>query len=74
MNPRKPQNPGKIPRISSIAIGDVPLPPYRRHKGSGQGYTTIKGKRYYFGKHDLPESRQAYLRFVAECRRPPNGR
>ena len=41
-------------------------PSYRLHKGSGQAFVQIKGRRYYLGKHDTLESRERYQRFLAE--------
>lgn len=42
------------------------IPPFRVHKGSGQGYANAWGRRFCFGKHDLPETMQRYHQFVAE--------
>lgn len=39
------------------------LPAYRRH-ANGQGYSSFRGERFYFGKHDLPDSRQRYEQFI----------
>ena len=44
----------------------VRLPSFRLHKASGQGMTTIRGKDYYFGPYDAPESRTKYNRLLAE--------
>jgi hypothetical protein len=42
------------------------LPKYRHHKGSGQAFVQIKGKRHYLGTYGSPKSKEAYSRFVAE--------
>ena len=44
----------------------VSVPKYRHHKGSGQALIQIKGRRYYLGKWNSPESKERYARFVAE--------
>ncbi len=44
----------------------VSVPKYRRHKGSGQAFVQVNGRRHYLGKWDSPKSREAYARFVAE--------
>lgn len=44
----------------------VSVPKYRHHKGSGQAFVQIKGKRHYLGKWDSPESKERYSAFVAE--------
>jgi hypothetical protein len=41
-------------------------PSYRHHKPSGQAFVQLKKRRYYLGKHDSPQSREAYARFIAE--------
>jgi len=42
------------------------VPKYRRHKGSGQAFVQIKGKRHYLGPYGSPKSKEAYSRFIAE--------
>ncbi len=41
-------------------------PSYRHHKPSGQAFVEIDGRRYYLGKFELPETKQAYLRIIRE--------
>jgi integrase len=42
------------------------VPKYRHHKGSGQAFVQVKGKRHYLGSYGSPKSKEAYSRFVAE--------
>ena len=42
------------------------IPKYRRHKGTGQSFVQVNGKRHYLGKFGTPESKQRYSRFIAE--------
>ena len=44
----------------------VRLPSYRLHKASGQGITNIRGKDFYFGPFQDPESRRKYNKLLAE--------
>lgn len=44
----------------------VRLPSFRLHKASGQGMTNIRGKDYYFGPFEAPESRRKFNRLLAE--------
>ena len=44
----------------------VSVPKYRHHKGSGQAFVQVNGRRHYLGKWDSPKSKEAYARFVAE--------
>ncbi len=44
----------------------VSVPKYRHHKGSGQAFVQLNGRRHYLGKWDSPKSKEAYARFVAE--------
>ncbi|MBU4270377.1 MAG: site-specific integrase [Planctomycetes bacterium] len=44
----------------------VSVPKYRHHKGSGQAFVQVKGRRHYLGKWDSPKSKESYSRFVAE--------
>ena len=41
-------------------------PSLRFHKGSGQGFVELNGRRVYLGKYSLPETQQKYHRVVAE--------
>jgi len=41
-------------------------PQLRLHKGSGQGYVTVHGKRRYLGKYGLRETTERFHRFMAE--------
>ena len=43
-----------------------PISPYRLHKGSGQGYVVLDGRRIYLGRYELPSTRERYGRVVAE--------
>ena len=40
-------------------------PKYCHHKATGQAYATLHGKVVYLGKHDSPESHQAYDQAIA---------
>ncbi len=42
------------------------VPSFKLHKASGQGYAIFEGKRRYFGRFDLPESKARYDQFIAE--------
>jgi hypothetical protein len=42
------------------------LPSYRLHKPTGQAVVTLNGKDFYLGKHNMPESKQAYHQLIAE--------
>ena len=44
----------------------VSVPKYRHHKGSGQAFVQVNGRRHYLGKWDSPESKERYAAFVAE--------
>jgi len=44
----------------------VKVPPYRIHKGSGQGYVNVEGRRIYLGLDGKPETTQRYHQFIAE--------
>jgi len=44
---------------------------YRHHKGTGQAFVQVKGRRFYLGKHNTPASKEAYARFVAEIAAKP---
>ena len=44
----------------------VSVPKYRRHKGSGQAFVQIHGRRHYLGRWDSPQSKERYAAFVAE--------
>ncbi len=47
-------------------VAENVLQMYCLHKGSGQAYVKIKGKRFYFGPHGAAESKGRYSRFIAE--------
>ena len=47
------------------------VPKYCLHKGSGQAYIKIKGKRFYLGLHGTAESKERYSRFIAELAAMP---
>jgi integrase len=49
-----------------MASTKVCVPKYRLHRGSGQAFVQIKGKRHYLGVYDSPKSKEAYSRFIAE--------
>lgn len=49
-----------------MASTKISIPKYHLHRGSGQAFIQIKGKRHYLGKFDSPQSKEAYSRFVAE--------
>jgi integrase len=49
----------------------VSVPKYRHHKGSGQAFVQIQGKRHYLGTWDSPASKERYARFVAELATSP---
>ena len=49
----------------------TPVPKYRHHKGTGQAFVQVKGRRFYLGKHNSPASKEAYARFVAEIAAKP---
>ena len=59
-----PSNVGSLTHLP----GTMPkkIPSYRLHKGTGQGYTSHRGKCYYFGPYGTAKSRQKYSRFIAE--------
>ncbi len=42
------------------------VPSFRLHKATGQGFVEIEGHRHYLGRHDRPETLQAYHRFISE--------
>ncbi len=42
------------------------IPKYCLHKGSGQAYVTLNGRRHYLGVYDSDESLERYNRFVGE--------
>jgi integrase len=44
----------------------VSVPKYRHHKGTGQAFVQVNGRRHYLGKWDSPKSKERYSRFVAE--------
>ena len=42
------------------------VPTYKLHKATGQAYAIFNGKRRYFGRRELPESKARYDQAVAE--------
>lgn len=42
------------------------LPKFRIHKGSGQAFVELSGKRFYLGRHDTQKAQQQYHALVAE--------
>ncbi len=50
--------------MSSTTVSAVPK--YRHHKGTGQAFVQIQGRRHYLGKWDSPKSKERYAAFVAE--------
>jgi hypothetical protein len=44
----------------------VSVPKYRHHKGGGQAFVQVNGRRHYLGKWDSPKSKERYAPFVAE--------
>ena len=50
----------------------VSVPKYRHHKGSGQAFVQIKGRRHYLGKWDSTASKERYAAFVAELAACPS--
>jgi hypothetical protein len=49
-----------------MATTFVSVPKYRHHKGSGQAFVQVRGKRHYLGPYSSPKSKERYSRFVAE--------
>lgn len=41
-------------------------PSFRHHKGTGQGFVELDGRRIYLGRYDNPESSERYHRLIAE--------
>jgi len=54
-----------------MAVVSFSVPKYRHHKGSGQAFVQVKGKRHYLGAYGSPKSKEAYSRFVAELAASP---
>jgi hypothetical protein len=54
-----------------MAVVSFSVPKYRHHKGSGQAFVQIKGKRHYLGTYGSPKSKEAYSRFIAELAASP---
>jgi integrase len=54
-----------------MAVVSFSVPKYRHHKGSGQAFVQVKGKRHYLGVYGSPKSKEAYSRFVAELAASP---
>jgi hypothetical protein len=42
------------------------IPRYCLHKGSGQAYVKLSGKRHYLGVHGTPASHREYARLIGE--------
>ena len=40
------------------------VPTYRHHKGSGQAFVQVQGKRHYLGKWGTADSKERYARFI----------
>ncbi len=49
-----------------MAVQSVRVPKYRHHKGSGQPFVQVKGRRHYLSKHGSDENWERYRRLVAE--------
>jgi hypothetical protein len=49
------------------------LPKYRLHKGTGQAFVQVRGKRFYLGRWGTPKSKERYASFVAELSAAPLG-
>ena len=54
-----------------MAVVSFSVPKYRHHKGSGQAFVQVKGKRHYLGRYGTPDSKERYARFVAELAASP---
>ena len=54
-----------------MAVDSFSVPKYRHHKGSGQAFVQVKGKRHYLGRYGTPDSKERYARFVAELAASP---
>ena len=54
-----------------MAVVSFSIPKYRHHKGSGQAFVQIKGKRHYLGSYGSPKSHEAYKRKIAELAASP---
>src|SRR5262245_52026614 len=50
----------QMPRLTQA------LPKYRKHKGSGQAYVELNGRRFYLGPHGTKTSKLEYDRLIAE--------
>ncbi|MBU4270581.1 MAG: site-specific integrase [Planctomycetes bacterium] len=50
--------------MSATTVSAVPK--YRHHKGTGQAFIQVKGRRHYLGKWNTPKSKEHYAAFVAE--------
>jgi hypothetical protein len=49
-----------------MSSNTVSVPKYRHHKGTGQAFVQVQGRRHYLGKWDSPRSKERYAAFVAE--------
>ncbi len=52
-------------------VSSFSIPKYRHHKGSGQAFIQIKGKRHYLGSYGSAKSHEAYKRKIAELAASP---
>jgi hypothetical protein len=54
--------------MSSVSPSRLPsrVPSYRHHKGSGQAFVQVNGRRHYIGKYGTPASEEKYRRVIAE--------
>ena len=56
--------PGTFGEAATVTKNKVP--PFRIHKGTGQAYVTLDGRRSYLGRADSPEVKQRYDRVINE--------
>lgn len=47
-------------------MGSNRVPSYQLHKGSGRGFTKVRGRFFYFGVYGSVEARAGYDRFIGE--------
>jgi len=50
----------------------ISVPKYRHHKGTGQAFVQVKGRRHYLGKWSTPQSKERYAAFVVELAASPS--
>ena len=48
----------------------VSVPKYRRHKGAGQAFVQVNGRRHYLGKWDSPRSKDRCMAHDITCNLP----